>query len=530
MFDWNKRVEILRAENALRDGRLDEAFQIASRDELSGFRGVQVILEKLVDPLLERSDGHLLAGRLEDALADVERAFRAGGNRPRTAELRGRIRTLLDERQQGKVLKRDMVRSAARHLAQGSLHTGKALLEGIPGHDPDAVRLEREAARRDERAREACARSEMLLGEGALLEAARAVREASGASARHEGIPPLLLKLKGAMIPAIEKAIVEGSLSMARQFAEELQLTCGESIETRRFNEILSLAAEAARRIGERDHEAAWACLGRLEPLLPGTAWIDAARGALARISEGLQALRAGPLEGLAGKRAPAAANLFGETAQAPSPRSLKAMECPGEPRGDRFLLWVDGVGSYLLVRSGRLTIGRAGSSARPDLPLAADLGGVQAEILRVDDDYFLAAHGKVQVNGRPMERKLLADGDRIGLAPRCEIIFRIPTALSTSAVVVLPEGQRIAGDAREVILMDHHILIGAEDGCHVRAAEARSRILLCAGQDGLTVKADEGISIDGSPVGREAPVRSGAQIKVGEVTFTVTPLERERS
>ena len=116
---------------------------------------------------------------------------------------------------------------------------------------------------------------------------------------------------------------------------------------------------------------------------------------------------------------APGAATLLAPAARPPERRE--------KPKGwpDRFLLWVDGVGSYLVLKSGRVSIGRAGSSSRPDVALAADIAGVQAEILRVDDDYFLAAHAAVEVNGRRVDRKLLADGDRIVLGSRCEITFR---------------------------------------------------------------------------------------------------------
>ena len=47
------------------------------------------------------------------------------------------------------------------------------------------------------------------------------------------------------------------------------------------------------------------------------------------------------------------------------------------------FVLWVDGAGSFLLTGSERLTIGRLGSSASPEIALRADIDGVHAELLR---------------------------------------------------------------------------------------------------------------------------------------------------
>src|SRR5690606_7398031 len=65
MWDVSKLVLIQKAWHALHDGRIDEAFEIASREELRDHRKCQVLLEKLVPPLLERARSHLAAGRLE---------------------------------------------------------------------------------------------------------------------------------------------------------------------------------------------------------------------------------------------------------------------------------------------------------------------------------------------------------------------------------------------------------------------------------------------------------------------------------
>ena len=51
----------------------------------------QILLEKIVAPLLKRAAENFEAKRLEEALADVERAAEAGGKRPDVIELRDRI-------------------------------------------------------------------------------------------------------------------------------------------------------------------------------------------------------------------------------------------------------------------------------------------------------------------------------------------------------------------------------------------------------------------------------------------------------
>ena len=68
----------------------------------------------------------------------------------------------------------------------------------------------------------------------------------------------------------------------------------------------------------------------------------------------------------------------------------------------------MDGVGSYLLLRAERVTLGRAESSANPDIALPADLEGAHAHVLRVDHDYFLVPRGPALVNNTPITRHLL--------------------------------------------------------------------------------------------------------------------------
>ncbi len=544
MFDWRKQVQILKAEHALRDGRLDEAYAIASQKELQDWRGCQVLLEKLVDPLLDRAAVHLAEGRLEDASADVERARAAGGNRPRVAALRAEVQGRRDEKRRGEARERELVASARRHLAHGSVGAGMAVLAEADTSDPEARRLKREAERREERAREACARAETLLKDGALLESLSEAREAREAFARSTELPPLLLKLKAAALPSLEKALDDGSLGTADRLLESLTAACGESLEARRSAEALDLCRQAASAVESKRYEAAEATLGRLRQLLPRARWVETAEDAVRAVAEKLQELRSNPLSSLADSLVPGGFGGAHPTVATPrvrpkpgpgpvsAPHALRgAGRCAGDHSGaaGRHLLLVDGVGSFLLLRSDRITLGREGSSAHPEVGLPADIAGIQAEILRVDDDYFVAAHGIVDVNGRRVEKKLLAGGDRIELSPRCGLVFRLPNPLSSSAVLSLSGGMRIAGDVREVILLDRHLLIGAGENCHVRATAAPCQIILGEEDRGWVLRAEAGIDINGKPQGTETVVEQGAQVKIGDVTFTLTLLEGQR-
>ena len=55
MFDLNLQVRLKQAQNALREGRLDEAFALANEKAIREHRGGQILLESLVQPHQERA-------------------------------------------------------------------------------------------------------------------------------------------------------------------------------------------------------------------------------------------------------------------------------------------------------------------------------------------------------------------------------------------------------------------------------------------------------------------------------------------
>jgi len=88
MLDALPNLRLKEAENALRDGDIDEAFGIVTRKSLSAHRRARQILRQLGEPFLKRAKTNLSAGRLDEALADVRRAEIAQPDAPEIAELR----------------------------------------------------------------------------------------------------------------------------------------------------------------------------------------------------------------------------------------------------------------------------------------------------------------------------------------------------------------------------------------------------------------------------------------------------------
>jgi tetratricopeptide (TPR) repeat protein len=102
-------------------------------------------------------------------------------------------------------------------------------------------------------------------------------------------------------------------------------------------------------------------------------------------------------------------------TVAVPAEGSSSLAALPDEP-ARRFLLWVDGVGGYLICLGARITLGQATPDAFADVPLFADVSRLHATLTRDAEGYLVEAVRTVQVNGRAVERAILRPGDRITL------------------------------------------------------------------------------------------------------------------
>jgi hypothetical protein len=189
-----------------------------------------------------------------------------------------------------------------------------------------------------------------------------------------------------------------------------------------------------------------------------------------------------------------------------------------------RFLLWIDGVGGYLVCLGGRLTFGQATPDAHVDVPLVADVSRLHATLSRDSEGYVLEAVRPVQVNGQPVTRGFLRNGDRVTVGTSCQFLFRQPVPVSASARLDLVSGHRLPVGVDGVLLMADTLVLGAGPQTHVTIPDLKEPIVLFRGKDGLGYR-HKGLVING----RKSPERGmlGAQATVygDDVSFAVEPV-----
>src|SRR5439155_12101408 len=104
-----------------------------------------------------------------------------------------------------------------------------------------------------------------------------------------------------------------------------------------------------------------------------------------------------------------------------------------GAPLPKRFLLWVDGVGGYLVCLSSRVTFGQATAEGPVDVPLFAEVSRTHAEVTRDGEGYVIESSRGIRVNGTETKRSVLSAGDRVTLGSSCQFLFHKPVPVSSS-------------------------------------------------------------------------------------------------
>ena len=134
-----------------------------------------------------------------------------------------------------------------------------------------------------------------------------------------------------------------------------------------------------------------------------------------------------------------------------------------------RRILWVDGVGGYLLVDRDEVTVGQAIAASSADIGIVGDIRRRAGAIRRSGGDYLLQPLQATQLNGQAIERaQLLSHNDLIQFGERVRLRFTQPHPLSATARLDLLGLGKFHPHVDAVILLADSCLIGRHTNCHV--------------------------------------------------------------
>lgn len=523
MFSQLQFMRLRAAEKALRDGRIDEAYRLASAPDLREHKRGAAILAALNTKFLERARKHYRDDKFTEAMMDLDRAEAGGTELPEAKELRGYVKVVAAEQQRQNHSRHCRIDAAQQRIERGSLAAGRDLLEKAGPNDVVAKELRRQV---DERAGDASRNvehAERLLKAGQLSEAAQRIRRAKTIDAQGEAIARVEAQICDAVIKNASEALRDGNLHRA-----STELAClgdlGESLPARReLSELLTVAAEAGHCFARHAYGEAKRKVMSLSRKLPKARWTGNVVDELAKLEQLHTDLASGPLADRisvvrsvigAGKNPGGRSRMLDETA------ALPGLGAPGGQGHDKLLLLVDGGGSYLIVRSPQVSIGRAASETPADVPLFSDVAERHANVARVDDGYFIFSAKDIEVGRRMTKHELLRDGDRVILGKKAKFTFRLPSRRSTTAVLDLSDTTKMPNDVRRVVLLDHHATVGSGSKAHITCRHAGPTLVLFERDGGLWIRAKS----DGHVDTEARPLAMGESTEVGGVSMVLEP------
>lgn len=207
---------------------------------------------------------------------------------------------------------------------------------------------------------------------------------------------------------------------------------------------------------------------------------------------------------------------------QTPVPQASLVQE--ETPR--RLLLWIDGVGGYLVCLSPRVSIGQATAEAFVDVPIFADVSRLQAYITRDAEGHMLEAIRTTAVNDVTVEKTLLRDSDRIRFSGRCQLQFRQPVPISSTALLTVTSRHRLPWAVEGIILLGESCILGGNTDAHIQVPGLKKRVALVRRKDGLVVQTAGEFDLDGDRCKDRAELTFHSTVTTEELRFTFEPIE----
>lgn len=147
----------------------------------------------------------------------------------------------------------------------------------------------------------------------------------------------------------------------------------------------------------------------------------------------------------------------------------------------ERWRLWIDGCGGYLLLTGEEWEVGGAREHESPAISARADWPRKAGKLVREDQDYFW----------QPAESKqqLVIPGTSVPISGSAVMTLNCPSSLSNSAVLTLTPPHRFGGHVDAIILVDKTLVIGPGETNHIRTHHFSDQAVMVKRADGWHAK-----------------------------------------
>ena len=194
---------------------------------------------------------------------------------------------------------------------------------------------------------------------------------------------------------------------------------------------------------------------------------------------------------------------------------------------GERFLLWLDAVGGFLVCLGDEIILGPPTSDSAADVPILGDISRRHAVLRRDREGYLIQPLRDTKLDGRPLDGPTtLVDGNIIELGDGVQLRFRRPHALSMTARLEMVSAHRFDPSVDAVLLMADSCVLGAAKHSHIVCRDWPSDVVLFRQGESLTCRHNGPIEVDGKQNENKASIQTNSRVVGDEFSFTLEPLE----
>lgn len=494
------RVKVRQAEEALRDGQLDEAGRLLCQGDVGEFLPAKRLKGKVARQMIKRGHNNVARGETSAGWRDLETATYLGADNSAASSLRDR----LVER---------ALSAVEASLEAGDPQSALARLADLNQHHATNGRT---------RTLEQVAKH--------VHAAKRHIRCGKFGDAESEYVAAVALTPQLKSLEVARRACREQAAESRR-----LQQKLHQFLSDEDWNNVLAaseelLALAPEDRIGRDARRRAWAAVGMSLP--------DSRRGTFPLAAEAVQGGHGGRLYGQNGEQGTDFVRKTKREDQefavaVPNAASRMTSGEDNEEHGDRrhqrgprFLLWVDAVGGYLVCQGEEITFGQAVGDHDIDVPIQGDLSRIHARMRRSGEGYLIEAVRTTKVNGREItEPTVVGDGDLIELGESVKLKFRRPHALSATVCLDFVSHHRTQPAADGVLLMAESCVLGPQSTSHVKCPDWTTEVVLFGQADSMQCRAKTELVIDGTTCQGGGPVTRRSSITGDEFSLSLEEL-----
>lgn len=149
-------------------------------------------------------------------------------------------------------------------------------------------------------------------------------------------------------------------------------------------------------------------------------------------------------------------------------------------------ILWVDGVGGYLLVDRSQCWLGRSVApgdqvpNGEVGVRIFSDIGRRAAQLRRIEHDWLLIPNQACWLSERPLDQpQLIGPGDRFRIGQHVRLGVSRPHPLSSTLRVELLSRHSWQPAVDGVLLVGSNCVLGPSESAHIRCPELPGELVL---------------------------------------------------